>query len=189
MKALILALITLGLCAPARSASLTTVDGVTYNHITTQRVDPDGLFIEYTLPDGGLGMAKVKFSRLSAEQQKQFGYDPKKAQEYELGVAKATEAFRQEALRMDQIAQAARQARDAQNDRAAYERFVALSQANAMQAPPYDNGAGYGWYGGGGIGLIALPQTGRVPPARTQYAPVVTPIPYPRLNVPTRPAH
>src|SRR5579862_263584 len=98
MKTMILALIALGLCARAQSISLSTTDGATYNHITAQRVDPDGLYIEYTLPGGGIGMSKVKFSRLSSEQQKQFGYEPAKAHEYESQVAKANEDFRQESL-------------------------------------------------------------------------------------------
>ena len=105
MKTVILALIGLGLCAQARSSNLSTTDGVTYNHITAQRVEPDGLYIEYTLPNGGIGMSKVKFSRLSADQQKQFGYDAAKAKDYEAGVAKANEEFRQQCVRQEQAAQ------------------------------------------------------------------------------------
>src|ERR1700678_1668743 len=116
MKAALFVLIALGLCASAWSRSLTTTDGATYNNISTQRVDPDGLYIEYALPGGGVGMSKIKFSRLSADQQKQFGFDATKAREYEAGVAKATEEYRQESLRMEQIAQAARHARAEQDE-------------------------------------------------------------------------
>ena len=43
--------------------ALTTTDGKTYDHISVQRADPDGLYIEYTLPGNGVGSAKVKFTR------------------------------------------------------------------------------------------------------------------------------
>src|ERR1700728_2482690 len=99
MKTVVLALLALGFCAQARSTTLSTTDGATYNNVTTQRVDPDGLYIEYTTSGGGLGMSKIKFSRLSSDQQKQFGYDATKARDYELSVAKATEVNRQESLR------------------------------------------------------------------------------------------
>jgi hypothetical protein len=185
MKTVIIALIALGLCTPAWSVSISTTDGVTYNNVTTQRVDPDGLYIEYTMPNGGLGMSKIKFSRLSADQQKQFGYDATKARDYELGVAKAAEDNRQESIRMEQIAQAARHTRDAENERASTSRFIAVSQANAVQSATSDAGGYYTWYGGG-IGLYALPRLGPAPPAKRVYAPVVTPIPFPRVNSPTR---
>lgn len=190
MKNVILALIVIGLSAPAWSASISTTDGVTYNNVTSQRVDPDGLYIEYTTTGGGLGMSKIKFSRLSAGQQKKFGYDATKARDYEAAVAKATEDNRQESLRLEQIAQAARHVRDAENERASANRFIALSQANAAQGAPTDAGSYggyYGWYSSG-LGLYALPRRGPAPPAKTQYAPVVTPIPFPRVNSPARPS-
>ena len=43
--------------------ALSTTDGKTYDHISVQRADPDGLYIEYTLPGNGVGSAKVKFTR------------------------------------------------------------------------------------------------------------------------------
>src|SRR5580700_8475488 len=107
MKTIVLALIGLGLCAQARSGNLSTSDGVTYNNITAQRADPDGLYIEYSLPGGGLGMSKVKFSRLSPDQQKQFGYDAGKAKDFEAKVAAVTEDWRQENARLEQAAKAA----------------------------------------------------------------------------------
>jgi hypothetical protein len=62
---------------------ITTMDGKTYDHITAQRTDPDGLYIEYTLPGNGMGVAKVKFSRLSARLRKLCGYNAEAGREYE----------------------------------------------------------------------------------------------------------
>ncbi|HTA31310.1 MAG TPA: hypothetical protein VK731_12540 [Candidatus Cybelea sp.] len=190
MKMITLALIGFGFCLQANCSTLTTTDGATYNNITAQRVDPDGLYIEYTTAGGGLGMSKVKFSRLSSDQQKQFGFDPAKAREYEASVAKATDDFRQESARMEQIASAARQARAEQDARTANDRAVAMAQLQAAQANSTGispGGSAYDWSyldGGGGVGIFAIPRTGRVPRARTVYAPIVTPIPFPRINTP-----
>jgi hypothetical protein len=182
MKTIVVALIALGLCAQARSTSLSTTDGTTFNNVTSQRVDPDGLYIEYTLPGGGLGMSKVKFARLSSDQQKQFGFDAAKARDYEAQAAKAADDYRQEWARMEQAALAQRQAqqdRAVQEEKADNDRIIALAQLKAAEADlarATEGGGNYGW--GGGDGLFAIPQVGRhVPPARTQYAPVVTPIP------------
>lgn len=189
MKTTIFALIALSFCIQARSTSLTTIDGVTYNNITTQRVDPDGLYIEYATSNGGVGMSKVKFSRLSADQQKQFGFDATKAHNYEVQVAKANEDFRQESARFDQIVQATARAREERDEKALNDRMVAMSQFNASQiTPPPDSVPGYNYsYGGyydGGAGLIGIPNNGRVPPATRVYAPNVRPIPFPQINTP-----
>jgi len=183
MKTAIVALIALGLCAQAKSTTLSTADGTTYNNISQQRVDPDGLYIEYTLPNGGVGMSKVKFSRLSRDQQKEFGFDASKAKDYETKVAKANEDFRQECIRNEQTAQAqitAQQTRADQEERNANDRIIALAQlktaeADLARATANQNGAGYGW---GGSGDLVVPQL-RHPVSGTQFAPVVTPIPLP----------
>jgi len=192
MKAIILTLIGLGFCVQAKSANLSTVDGAIYNNITVQRAEPDGLYIEYTPPGGGLGMSKVKFSRLSQDQQKHFGFDSTKAKDYEVQVAKATEDYRQECVRREQAAQtqkAAQQARADQEERTFNDRIMAMAQlksAEADLARATGGNGNYGWSSlGGGDGLFAIPQVGgRVPRARTDYAPVVTPIPFPQVNTP-----
>jgi hypothetical protein len=183
MKKIVIALIGLGLCAQARSATLSTTDGTTYDNVTKQRIDPDGLYIEYKLPGGGLGMSKVKYDRLSADQQKQFGFDAAKARDYEAKVAKANDDFRQDCIRIEQAAQtqrAAQEARVDQEEKAFSERLMAMAQlkeAEADLARATQGNGGYGGYGGDG-GLFAIPQTGRAPRASTEYAPVVTPIPF-----------
>ena len=184
MKTVVLALIVLGLCAQARSTSLSTTDGTTYDNITEQRVDPDGLYIEYTLPNGGLGMSKIRFSRLSTDQQKQFGYDAARARDYEAKVAKANEDFRQESIHNEQAAQAqmaAQQSRTDREEKNFNERLIALAQlkiaeADLARATGNANFGGYGWLGGSDVFPI---QTLRHPVSGTQFAPVVTPIPLP----------
>ena len=183
MKKIVFALIVAGVCAQARSTSLATTDGTTYNNITEERVDPDGLYIEYTLPNGGVGMSKVKFSRLSRDEQKQFGFDAGKAKDYEAKVAKANEDFRQECLHAEQAAQTqivARQTRADQEEKTFNDRLIALAQLKAAEADlaratANANAGGYGWSGGDGFAV----QTLRHPVSGTTFAPVVTPIPLP----------
>jgi hypothetical protein len=160
MKTIILGLIGLGLCVQASADSLFTMDGVAYKNITLLRVDPDGLYIEYMPPNGGLGMSKVKFTRLTPEHQKQFGYDPAKAKDYEAKVAKANEDARQEGIRWDQAAkafQAAEQVRQDQADRNETDRLMAMAQLSQAQANSGHSGSdnssyseSSSWGGGGG---------------------------------------
>ncbi len=82
-------------------------------------------------------MSKVKFFRLSPDQQKQFGYRADKAKEFEAQVAKATDDWRQESLYWDQIARierAARQVREAEMEKVMNDRIIA--QAQLKQAHP-----------------------------------------------------
>lgn len=183
MKNFLLVLVTMGLCAAARSESLTTSDGVTYNGITTRRVEPDGLYIEYMPAGGGMGMSKVKFARLSPEQQKQFGYDPDKARDFEARNAKAMEDWRAENARMEQAAKAelqARQALDVQEAKIAADREVALAQLKQgqVQAPP-ETGAAFGWtsYGGWGYAWVGVGHYHHEPTHRQNYKTGFRPIP------------
>jgi hypothetical protein len=159
MKTVILALIGIGLCVHASADNnLFTMDGVAYKNITSLRADPDGLLIEYSLPRGGLGISKVKFTRLTPEHQQRFGYDAAKAKDFEAKVVKANEDLRQESIRWDQSAkacQAAEQARQDQVEKNATDRIVAiaqLKQAEAELARATEGGSG-GGYGGGGYSL------------------------------------
>jgi hypothetical protein len=190
MKTFLIALIGLGLCAQGNATSISTTDGVTYNNVTSQRVDPDGLFIQYTLPDGGIGMSKVKFSRLSSDQQKQFGFDAAKARDYETQTAKANEDFRQQCVHMEQVAQTQKtdeQSRADQEQRLENEHLMALAQLKTAEADlaRANNGAnaGYGW-SGGADGLFAVPGLSPNVRPRTQFDSIVTPIPFPQLNTP-----
>ncbi len=161
MKTVILALIGLGICVHASADySIFTMDGVAYKNITSLRADPDGILIEYNLPRGGLGISKVKFSRLTPEHQQRFGYDAAKAKDFEAKVVKANEDLRQECIRWDQSAKAyqvADQARQDQAEKNATDRILAMAQlkqaeAELARATEGGGGGGYGGYGGGGYG-------------------------------------
>lgn len=158
MKNIIIAVIGLGVCLQAGATSITTTDGKTYNDITSQRVDPDGVYIEYTLAGGGIGMSKVKFARLSEDQQKQYGYNAANAAAYTTAVAKANEDFRQESIRFDQLAaaqRATRQAQEAEMEKVMTDRMIAMAQIKQQQAAqPVSDFGGYG-YGGDIIGIPA----------------------------------
>lgn len=162
MKKFIIAVIGVGLCAHTYAASLTTTDGYTYDNVTAQRVDPDGLYIEYTTSEGGMGMSKVKFSRLSEDQQKQYGYSATNAAAYSAAVAKANEDFRQESIRWEQQAAAQRvmrQAQDLEMERVMTDRMIAMAQVKQQQAGTA--GAEMGGYGYGYSGqLIGTPAIG-----------------------------
>ncbi len=116
----------------AAESSLTTTDGRTYDHISSLRADPDGLYIEYTTPRGGLGSAKVKFTRLSADQQKQYGYNADAAQKYEEGAARAVQSYLVFVKKQDearQKAQSERAALELQEETLAAQRQVAAAKA------------------------------------------------------------
>ena len=195
MKTVILAVITAGLCAIANAETLVTTDGTKYDNVTLKRGDPDGLYIEYTVAGNGIGAAKIKFTRLSEDLQKQYGYDAAKAKDYEAQVAKANAAWREESARMEQESrakQAAQQAMDNQEESIKTDRIIALAhlkQAEADLARANGGGGGGGveygggWGGGYGYG-IPIVDTGRVPRARTEFAPIVRPVPYPQINIP-----
>jgi len=65
------------LCLAARAEDLTTTEGKVYKEVTIRKVEPDGLAIMHAE-----GLAKVPFTKLSAEIQKKHGYDPAKAKEF-----------------------------------------------------------------------------------------------------------
>lgn len=61
-----------------------TRGGLTYKGVVVQKVAPDGLVIGYTMADGGMGIAKLKFKDLSDNLQQQFGYNPTNAAAFEM---------------------------------------------------------------------------------------------------------
>ncbi|HLX96767.1 MAG TPA: hypothetical protein VKU37_13570 [Verrucomicrobiae bacterium] len=87
-------------------AKITTTDGKTYNAVRLVKVEPDGLLVEYRPEAGGLGVMTLKFARLPEPLQKQFGYDPRKASDYEHEQKLAAFALAQK-LRQDEKARTA----------------------------------------------------------------------------------
>lgn len=87
-------------------SKIITTDGITYNAPRLARVEPDGLLVEFRPEAGGTGWAKLKFARLPEALQKQFGYDPRKAADYEREQKLAMESLTQK-LQQDEKARAA----------------------------------------------------------------------------------
>ncbi len=58
--------------------TITTTWGKEYDDVKIIKVDPDGIHITYPL-----GVAKIPFTQLSPELQKQYGYDPVAAKQFE----------------------------------------------------------------------------------------------------------
>ncbi len=139
MKKIAFILAALALCiqAQADDHTLSTTDGVTYTGITLQRAEPDGVYIEYALPGGGLGMSKIKFNRLSRTQRYQFGYNRSAARAYQDAVAAANDQTAQELTRWSDTERDARHQRDAENERAYAGRMAEISRLNAARAADF----------------------------------------------------
>lgn len=59
------------------------IDGKVVKTAHLDKVQPDGLLVSYTTVDGGLGVKLFYFESLSKSVQKQYGYDPQLAAEFE----------------------------------------------------------------------------------------------------------
>jgi hypothetical protein len=121
------------LLASTDLTSLTTTDGATYDHITYERTDPDGLYIEYTPEGGGIGMSKVKFTRLTPDLQREFGYDPAAAQKYTAAEVQAAADFAASERQFDAEAASARAGRDARAQQNEIARLQALANLQAVE--------------------------------------------------------
>jgi len=139
MKNIIMTLSALALCLQAQGhdTTLTTKDGTTYNGITRERVEPDGLYIEYALPGGGIGMSKVKYGRLSSALQKHFGFDSGEAQAYEAAITQANDDVARELMHRYEVERDTRRARDAENLRAYPGRMLEIMKVNQALANAY----------------------------------------------------
>jgi hypothetical protein len=95
---------------------ITTLDGKTYEKVTLEKVDPDGLLVVFAPVEGGSGTAKLKFRNLPAGLRERYGYDPARASDYE------TARARGEAMWSAENALWTEQRRAAQAEEAAWER-------------------------------------------------------------------
>ena len=139
MKKIIIGFIALALCVQAKAQEnmLTTTDGTTYTGITLARVEPDGLYIEYTPSGGGFGMSKVKFSRLTRAQQKLYGFNKEAARDYEAAVAQANTDMAQDLIHRHDVERETRRQRDLENERAYPARMAEIWRVNAAQAAAF----------------------------------------------------
>lgn len=78
----------------AHPTEITTVDGKFYAGLTVQKVDPDGLLVEYKPAGGGIGIAKIKFKDMPANLQQQYHYDLDQSGAYESRQAQGQGAWR-----------------------------------------------------------------------------------------------
>jgi hypothetical protein len=143
--------------APRHFASINTLDGKTYEGVTVQKIQPDGLLVEFNTPGGGFGTAKIKFRNLPPSVRDQYGFDAHQAEAFEKSQAEGERVWyaRNEAwAERNQAAAAAQRAREErltdqaraeQAARQAADQARAEQQAETTQAYPY----GVGWWSGG----------------------------------------
>jgi hypothetical protein len=85
-------------------SQITTSDGTLYQDTAKLRVDPDGILVKFQPATGGIGLAKLRFQVLPEDLQKQYGYDPKSAAEFEKQQAQATDHWRSQTAASDAMA-------------------------------------------------------------------------------------
>jgi hypothetical protein len=86
--------------------------GATYEHAEILRVQPDGLTIGYVPRSGGIGIVKIPLGYLSDDYQAKYGYDYRKAAEYELDQQKAIGRWREQMIADEAAARAKREAEE-----------------------------------------------------------------------------
>jgi len=69
--------------------TLVTKLGDSFHHYHVDTVDPGGLTISYVPEGGGIGIQRIPFEFLPDDLQKQYGYNPQKAAQYEVERKKA----------------------------------------------------------------------------------------------------
>jgi len=69
--------------SPKLPERIATLDGKTYEKVTLEKVEPDGLLVTFAPVEGGSGTAKLKFRNLPPDLRDRFGYDPARAADYE----------------------------------------------------------------------------------------------------------
>jgi len=89
----------------AGAAQITTSDGRTYNDAAVERVEADGLVINYLPQGGGVGVAKLKFRNLPDSLRNQYGYDADRAAKYEAEQAQAAALYRNQFVASDSLRQ------------------------------------------------------------------------------------
>ena len=172
MKRIIITLAALALCVQARAQdnTLSTTDGISYTGITLKRIEPDGMYIEYTIPGGGIGMSKIKFERLSGAIRSQFGYSETAAHDYEASVAQANATVAQELNQRYEIERNARHQRESENERAYAGRMAEITRLNQAQAAAFYRNATIDWKQPGSFELSSGFTAGRSS-TQTSYTP------------------
>ncbi|HVM47514.1 MAG TPA: hypothetical protein VMU04_05770 [Candidatus Acidoferrum sp.] len=81
-----------------------TSDGKVYLDTVKLNVYPDGILVSFRPAPGGVGLARLKFKDLPEQLQKQYGYDPKAAADFEKQEAQAAAEWREKAAAGDPVA-------------------------------------------------------------------------------------
>jgi hypothetical protein len=96
-------LLSLAMAETRFPTQITTTDGTVYRDTAKLKVYPDGLLVSYRPEPSGFGVAKLKFRELPEELQKQYGYDPKAAADFEKATAEAAEQYRTNLTNADSL--------------------------------------------------------------------------------------
>lgn len=96
----------------AASGAIVTLSGKIYKNASVQKVAPDGLLISYAPPNGGLGIAKIKFTDLPADLQQRYGYNVTNAAAFERAEQESARRLREQLLAQDALARSNRLALD-----------------------------------------------------------------------------
>jgi hypothetical protein len=141
--------------SPKLPERITTLDGKTYDKVTLEKVDPDGLLVSFAPAEGGSGTAKLKFRNLPPALRERFGYDPARAADYETAQARGEATWLARSAAWTEQRQAAlaeqtnreRQMREQADARQAAQAEQARIDAanNAQQPAPYYYYPGYYW--------------------------------------------
>jgi hypothetical protein len=142
---------------PRHFAQITSLDGKTYQDVVVQKVQPDGLLVEFKTPGRGFGTAKLKFRNLPEAVRAHYKYDAREAEAFEASQAQGESAWNAqytawaERKQAAVAEQAAREERLRDQVRAAEAARLAAAEARAEAerpppAPyPYGYGGGWGW--------------------------------------------
>jgi hypothetical protein len=84
-------------------SQITTADGTLYKDRVKLRVYPDGILVSYQPEPYGIGYAKLELRDLPESLQKQYGYDPKAAADFEKQEAQAADQFRAQLAVQDSL--------------------------------------------------------------------------------------
>jgi hypothetical protein len=146
---------------PRHFDQITTLEGKTYQDVTVQKIQPDGLLVEFKTPGGGFGSAKLKFRNLPGAVRDRYSYDVRQADAFEASQAQGESAWnaqysawadRKQAAVAEQTAREERlrdQARAQEAARLAAAEARAEAERQTQPAPyPYGYGYGLGWGGG-----------------------------------------
>jgi hypothetical protein len=147
---------------PASFDRITTLDGKVYEKVSVQRIEPDGLLVEFSPRDNSFGTAKLKFRNLPTDLRERYGYDAARAEAFAASQAQAAQAWnlqnaawfaRKEAAEMEQAQRAQKWRERAEVEanlrlQSELRREEAAEQRRA-QTPDYYGG---GWWGWGGYG-------------------------------------